>query len=121
MAKTNDLNHLINLIRVFCADRDWDQYHNPKDLAIGISTEANELLDCFRFQNEEQSKALFEDLEKREKLEDEFADTLFFLLRFADLNDIDIVKVVERKIEKNIVKYPVEKARGNNQKYTEYE
>ncbi len=119
--RTNDLDYLINIIRIFCNDRDWDQFHNPKDLAIGISTEASELLDCFRFQNEEQSKALFYDVVKREKIEDEFADTLFFLLRFADKNGIDIVKVVEQKIEKNIAKYPVEKARGNNQKYTEYE
>jgi NTP pyrophosphatase (non-canonical NTP hydrolase) len=117
----NDLDYLVNQVKIFCAERDWDQYHNPKDLAIGISTEANELLDCFRFKSEEQSKALFNDEIKREKIEDEFADTLFFLLRFAYMNDIDIAKALERKIEKNAIKYPIDKTKGNNQKYTEYE
>lgn len=119
--RTNDLDYLNHQIKTFCTDRDWDQFHNPKDLAIGITTEASELLDCFRFQNEGQSKALFNDATRREQIEDEFADIMFFLLRFADMYEIDIVKVVERKIEKNTVKYPVEKARGNNKKYTAYE
>lgn len=119
--RRNNLDYLINQINTFCTDRDWDQYHNPKDLAIGILTEASELLDCFRFKNEVQSKALFDIAKKREKIEDEFADTLFFLLRFAYMNDIDIVKVLERKIEKNAAKYPIVKACSNYQKYTEYE
>lgn len=115
-----NLEYLIDIITKFCVERDWNQYHNPKDLAIGISTEANELLDCFRFKNEEQCKNLFNDTIKREKIEDEVADTLFFLLRFVHMNDIDIVKAVERKIVKNENKYPVEKACGKNEKYTEY-
>ncbi len=117
----NSLEYLMSKIKAFCTERNWDQYHNPKDLAIGISTEANELLDCFRFKNEEQIQELFNNEKKRERIEDEVADTLFFLLRFADMNNIDIVRALERKVDKNAIKYPVEKVYGNNQKYTEYD
>lgn len=113
------IQELINKVQQFCEDRDWDQYHNPKDLAIGISTEANELLDIFRFKTEEQMREIFADPKKREDVEDELADTLFFILRFAQMNHIDIGKIIENKMQKNNNKYPVEKVKGKNLKYTE--
>lgn len=106
-------------VRMFCEDRDWDQFHNPKDLAIGISTEANELLDIFRFKSEEQMKLLFQDIKVREHIEEEVADTLFFLLRFAQMNNLDLSQCIQDKLEKNDKKYPVEKIKGKNLKYTE--
>lgn len=106
-------------IQKFCEERDWDQFHNPKDLAIGISTEANELLDIFRFQSETDIERIFADEKKREHVEDELADTLFFVLRFAQMNGIDLGGALDRKMKKNAAKYPVEKIKGKNLKYTE--
>ncbi|PKM89307.1 MAG: nucleotide pyrophosphohydrolase [Firmicutes bacterium HGW-Firmicutes-10] len=113
-----ELNELIEYIKVFCEDRDWDQYHNPKDLAIGISTEAAELLDLFRFKNGEEIQETM--ITKKEHIEDELADVLFFVLRFAQTNNIDLRSALTHKMEKNALKYPIEKVKGNNKKYNEY-
>ncbi len=110
---------LIEKVKVFCEERDWDQFHNPKDLAIGISTEANELLDIFRFKTEKEIKCLFKNVDKRKHIEEELADTLFFILRFAQMNQIDLADCLDKKIEKNSKKYPVNKVKGKNLKYTE--
>lgn len=114
------LQELVESVKAFCEERDWDQYHNPKDLAIGISTEAGELLDLFRFKNEEQMKSIMEKAEKREKVEEELADVFFFVLRFAQMNQIDLKAALEMKIEKNAKKYPADLVRGKNEKYNEY-
>lgn len=119
MDKARSINDLQETIKKFCEERDWDQFHNPKDLAIGISTEANELLDIFRFKSEEQMKAQFQEEVTRTHIEEEVADVLFFVLRFAQMNNIDLEKCVEDKLRKNEKKYPVEKIKGKNLKYTE--
>lgn len=113
------VSELMEHIRIFCEERDWDQFHNPKDLAIGISTEAGELLDLFRFIPEEEAKQLVNGA-KRERVEEELADILFFLLRFAALNNMDLKDILEKKIAKNALKYPVDKAKGSNKKYDEF-
>ncbi len=113
-----ELQQLLSEIKNFCEDRDWDQYHNPKDLAIGISTEAAELLDLFRFKNGEEITQTM--CEKREHIEDELADVLFFVLRFAQMNGIDIKVALENKLKKNAMKYPADKVKGINKKYNEY-
>ena len=116
-AKLSDIQALIEKVRKFCEERDWDQFHPPKELAIGLITEAAELLEHFRFQSDEQIAAMFADPAKKEEIEDEIADCFFFLLRFAGRHQIDLVKACERKIAKSAAKYPVDKARGNNLKY----
>ena len=117
----NDVSvkELIEKVQAFCEERDWDQFHNPKDLAIGISTEANELLDIFRFKSDEQQKALLTDEKSRGHIQEELADVLFFVLRFAQMNDMDLKACLEDKMEKNGKKYPADKVRGKNLKYTE--
>ena len=107
------------MVQQFCEERDWNKFHNPKDLAIGISTEANELLDIFRFKSEEDMKDIMEDANKRVHVTEELADVLFFVLRFAQMNDIDLYSAMIDKLGKNDRKYPVEKIRGKNLKYTE--
>ncbi|MBE5948760.1 MAG: nucleotide pyrophosphohydrolase [Lachnospiraceae bacterium] len=119
MDKTMSINDLQETIKKFCEERDWDQFHNPKDLAIGISTEANELLDIFRFKSEEEMKAQFQEESIRTHIEEEVADVLFFVLRFAQMNNINLEKCIEDKLRKNAKKYPVEKIKGKNLKYTE--
>ncbi|MBS3971977.1 MAG: nucleotide pyrophosphohydrolase [Erysipelotrichia bacterium] len=110
------MEKLMQIIDEFCKERDWDQYHSPKELAIGLSTEANELLALFRFQSDEQIRAMFEN--QREMIEDEIVDSLFFILRFASLYDVDLLAALERKMIMNRKKYPVDLARGKNIKYT---
>ena len=106
----------MKIIDEFCSERDWDQYHSPKELAIGLSTEANELLALFRFQSDEQIMDMFKN--QREVIEDEIVDSLFFVLRFASLYDVDLLAALERKMVRNRLKYPVELAKGKNIKYT---
>ncbi|MFA9465604.1 MAG: nucleotide pyrophosphohydrolase [Velocimicrobium sp.] len=116
---SGNIQDLMKIVQNFCEERDWDQFHNPKDLAIGITTEANELLDLFRFKSEEDMKEIFSNAHKKERVEEELADTFFFILRFAQMNHIDLCKILEDKLEKNNLKYPVEKSKGKNLKYTE--
>lgn len=118
--QTTSIADLKKSVKAFCEARDWDQYHNAKDLAIGVSTEAGELLDLFRFKSPEEVEAMFRDAWEREDIEDELSDVLFFLLRLGQKYDIDLAEALERKMEKNALKYPVEKTRGSNKKYNEF-
>jgi NTP pyrophosphatase (non-canonical NTP hydrolase) len=108
----------MSLVKTFCEARDWDQFHGPKDLAIGVITEASELLEHFRFLSDEQALALLKDPQQKEDIEDELADVLFFLLRFSQRFDIDLAQALVKKIEKSEKKYPVDKAKGSNKKYS---
>ncbi len=108
-----------NAVKKFCEDRDWDQFHNAKDLAIGISTEANELLQIFRFKSIEEIKAIMES-ERKGEIAEEVADIFYFLLRFSQMYGIDLSETLNKKIVKNDAKYPVNKAKGCNKKYTEF-
>ncbi|MBR2093445.1 MAG: nucleotide pyrophosphohydrolase [Candidatus Methanomethylophilaceae archaeon] len=107
-------------VKAFCEERDWDRFHNPKDLAIGMVTEASELLDIFRFKGAGQCQALLSDPGSREHIEEEVADVLYFVLRFAQMNGIDLSEALESKISKNAKKYPVDLSKGKNLKYTEF-
>jgi len=117
--KDNNVNDLKEKVKSFCEDRDWDQFHNPKDLAIGIITEASELLEYFRFKSEKEVGEILNS-DKRKEITEELADIMFFVLRFAQRYDVDLSKEIEEKIKKSAVKYPIEKAKGSNKKYTEF-
>ena len=119
MDSNTSIEELKNKVREFCEKRDWDQFHSPKELAIGISTEANELLQIFRFKSEDDMKTLMASNKKNE-VEEELADVLYFVLRFAQMNNIDLSSAVANKIDKNDKKYPAEKVKGCNKKYNEY-
>jgi NTP pyrophosphatase (non-canonical NTP hydrolase) len=106
-------------VQTFCEDRDWDQFHDAKELAIGMCTEAGELLQHFRFLSREQISELFENTEKTEMISSELADVLFFALRFSQLYNIDLAKALSDKISKNALKYPIEKSKGCNLKYSD--
>jgi NTP pyrophosphatase (non-canonical NTP hydrolase) len=110
---------LKQLVKKFSEERDWDQFHNAKDLAIGIVTEASELLDIFRFKSEKEVEAMFKDGPASKNISDELADVFYFALRLAQRYDIDVSNTLKEKIEQNSKKYPVETARGSNRKYTE--
>jgi NTP pyrophosphatase (non-canonical NTP hydrolase) len=120
IGKNVTVEELQDMIAEFCKERDWDQFHNPKDLAIGISTESSELLELFRFKSEKESKEMFKDPESKEKIYDEFADVLYFVLRFAQMNNIDVKSALIDKMKKNEKKYPIEKSKSSNKKYDEH-
>lgn len=109
-----------DVVRRFCEARDWDRYHNAKDLAIGATTEAAELLDLFRFKSPGEVEEMFRTPKARENISDELADVLFFLLRMAQRYDVDLSAALRAKMEKNEAKYPVETVKGLNLKYNEY-
>jgi NTP pyrophosphatase (non-canonical NTP hydrolase) len=110
---------LKRLVRIFSEERDWDQFHNAKDLAIGIVTEASELLELFRFKSEKEVEELFRMQDSAQKIHDELADIFYFAFRLAQKYDIDISNSLREKIEQNAKKYPVAKSKGSNKKYTE--
>lgn len=115
------IRELKEKVRNFCEARDWDQFHNAKELAIGIVTEASELLQHFRFKSNNQVNEMFQDKLKKQEFSEEISDILFFILRLAQRYGIDLSLELENKIKKNGERYPVNKAKGSNKKYTEYE
>ena len=100
--------------RAFRTDRDWDQFHNPKDLAISISLEAAELLECFQWSGTDLTVD-----QKRAHMAEELADVAIYCMHMADALDIDLLQAISDKLDANIEKYPVEKAKGSSKKYTE--
>jgi NTP pyrophosphatase (non-canonical NTP hydrolase) len=113
------VEELKNVVRAYCEARDWDQFHDAKELAMSITVESSELLALFRFKSREDMQRMFATPGTREKIGDELADVLFAVLRFAQLYDIDLSEEFHRKMIENERKYPVEKARGSNKKYDE--
>jgi NTP pyrophosphatase (non-canonical NTP hydrolase) len=104
----------------FRKERDWEQFHNPKDIAISLSIEAAELLEWFQWRNKQEvSEMLASD--KRERLEDEIADVAVYLSYLCHDLDIDLNQVVKNKMIKNAAKYPTDRVKGRADKYNEYE
>ena len=116
----DSLEAITKKIQSFCEARDWDKFHSPKDLAIGISTEANELLDLFRFKTAEDMDRMMSDEKKRSLISDELADVFYFLIRFAQMYDFDLLASLERKMALNEERYSVERSRGSNVKYDQF-
>ncbi len=120
MDQTTTVSALKDDVKKFCEERDWDQYHNPKDLAIGITTESAELLDLFRFKSREQSEKMLKN-SARARVEEELADVFYFAFRLAQKYNIDVSTALRSKLEENARKYPITRAKGSNKKYTEFE
>lgn len=114
----SDLKMLTEKILVFAKERDWEQFLKPKDLAISLSLEAGEVLEHFQWKNEVEVKEYIKN--NQEKIGDEIADVFLYLLQMAHYCNIDLLEASERKMQKNALKYPVEKARGNHTKYTNF-
>jgi len=117
---SNGIDGLLALrqqLRNFAEDRDWDQFHSPKNLAIALSVEASELLELFQWLPEHESTTFA--AEKLEKVREEMADVLLYLVRLADKLNVDLLQASFQKLDINAKKYPVELARGNSTKYTD--
>jgi NTP pyrophosphatase (non-canonical NTP hydrolase) len=112
-----DINQITSAITKFRDDRDWKQFHTPKDVALSLVLESTEVLELMQWKN---GQALDDSLaEKREALGDELADVLYYTLLLAHDQGIDIEAAFTRKMERNAAKYPVELAKGSSAKYTE--
>ena len=107
---------LRDMVKKFVNDREWSQYHNPKDVAVAISLEASELLEHFLWVPDKESGAIAKEAEKRLKLEEELADIIIYCLSFANVLKIDVAKAVEDKIRLNAIRYPVELAKVDDAK-----
>ena len=105
-------------LRQFAAERDWDQFHSPKNLAMALSVEASELLEHFQWLSEVESQHL--PPEKRDAVGDEMADVLVYLVRLADKLEVDLLDAAAKKMVKNAQKYPAHQVRGSMKKYTDY-
>ena len=112
------LENLTKRLRKFADDRDWDQFHAPKNLSMALMVEAAELVEHFQWLTEQQSMELSQD--KLKEVSYELADVFIYCVRLADKLGVDLSKVVDEKIMLNEKKYPADKVRGSSKKYTEY-
>jgi NTP pyrophosphatase (non-canonical NTP hydrolase) len=117
MSAEDPLIELRDRLRLFAAEREWDQFHSPKNLAMALSVEVAELVEHFQWLGEDASRSLSAD--KLQKVREEAADVLVYLIRLADKLGLDLAAAARDKIAANALKYPVEKARGSIRKYTE--
>lgn len=115
----DSLDELKATVNAFVEARDWTQFHSPKNLAMAMIVEAGEVVEHFQWMTEADSRAL--DAEQKVQVGQELADTFVYLLRIAEVCGIDLIQATQAKIELNAKKYPVEKAKGSNAKYTAYE
>lgn len=111
---TTEFSAIQKRMKQFCLDRNWDQFHDPKNLAISLQLEACEVLELFQWTKDNQVKE-----GKEEDMSDELADVMYWLIMLANHYSIDLVKALDKKMDKNEVKYPIEKAKGKSDKYTE--
>jgi dCTP diphosphatase len=106
-------------VLAFARERDWEQFHAPKNLSMALSAEAAELMEHFLWATPEQSRVIAQDPAKRAKIAEELADVVIYALEFANATGLDVAAAIEAKMTANAKKYPVEKARGRADKYTE--
>jgi NTP pyrophosphatase (non-canonical NTP hydrolase) len=115
---TDNLEQFKKRLHDFAEERDWDQFHSPKNLSMALIAEAAELVEHFQWLTEKQSNELSSD--KLQEVEQEIADIQIYLIRIADKLGIDVLDAVQKKIALNEAKYPADKVRGSSKKYTEY-
>lgn len=116
---TSTIAQLKAITAQFSRERDWEQFHAPKNLSMAIAAETGELLEHFLWVTPEESRDLMGNAEKRAKAEEELADIVILALQFANVAKIDLAAAIESKIARNALKYPVAKAKGKSDKYTE--
>lgn len=113
------LQEIKDRVLAFAKERDWEQFHSPKNLSMAISAEAAELMEHFLWQSAEQSHVDMADPDLRAKVEEELADIFIFAIQFANVTGIDLSSAIQAKMQRNAEKYPIEKAKGRSDKYTE--
>ena len=114
-----DISKIQNQLKKFAIDRDWEQFHTPKNLAMALSVEVSELVEIFQWLNAEESNS--PDQRQTEEINSEVADIAMYLLRFCSILEIDLEKAIKDKLVKNAEKYPVSLSKGNAKKYNQRE
>jgi NTP pyrophosphatase (non-canonical NTP hydrolase) len=117
---TTTIEEAKSILKEFIDERDWEQFHKPKEVALALSVEVAEILEHFVFKSKEQVEDKLADPKVKEEIEDEIADSFAYLIDLARVCDVDLMKAYERKMEKNRKKYPKELVKGKNHKYTYY-
>jgi dCTP diphosphatase len=107
-------------VRDFSRDRDWEQFHHPKDLGVALACEVGELLEHFRYRTDDQIRAGLDDPARRLELAHELADCLWLLLRLADVCRVDLASSLREKVDLAALKYPIDRSYGRPDKYTSY-
>jgi NTP pyrophosphatase (non-canonical NTP hydrolase) len=118
--KVLELQKINDEIEKIVHERDWDQFHSIKNLAMALSVESSELLEIFQWLTEAQSDTASENPDLKSKIEDEVADVFVYLLRIVKKTNIDLEQAVLKKLKKNEEKYPVDKSKGNSKKYNQF-
>jgi NTP pyrophosphatase (non-canonical NTP hydrolase) len=113
----NDIKKLQDALVEFAQQRNWDQFHTPKNLVMALSGEVGELIEIFQWLTPEQSQQL--PPQKKQHASEEIADVMMYLLRLADKCDIDVMQACQEKIQQNAAKYPISKCYGSAKKYNE--
>jgi dCTP diphosphatase len=113
------ISELKSRVLAFVHEREWEQFHSPKNLSMALAAETGELMEHFLWATPEQSRAIANEPAKRAKIADELADVVIYAIEFANMTGLDISAAIEAKMAANARKYPVEKARGRSDKYTE--
>lgn len=113
------VSELKSQVLAFVRERDWEQFHSPKNLSMALAAEAGELMEHFLWSTPEQATAVARDPAKRERIAEELADVVIYALEFANMTGIDVASSIQAKLASNALRYPVEKARGRSDKYTE--
>jgi dCTP diphosphatase len=108
------------LVLAFSRERDWEQFHHPKDLGLALASEVGELLDHFRFRSDAQVAAILAEPTTHREVAHELADCLWALLRLASVCRVDLASSLVEKVELAAIKYPVDRSSGRNDKYTAY-
>ena len=117
-AETN-LQEIKDKVLAFAIERDWEQFHSPKNLSMAVSAEAAELMEHFLWQTADQSRLDVQQDAIRDKVAEELADILIFSIQFANVTGLSLSTIIDDKMQQNAKKYPIEKARGRSDKYTD--
>ena len=115
--KTTTVAELKTLVATFCQERDWEQFHDPKNLVMALASEIGELADLFRWVSNEKSRETAVGQEMAESVAHELADVVMFALEFASVCRIDVARAIESKLKINAGRYPIDKAKGSSVKY----
>lgn len=118
-ANVGEFELLRRRVKAFVDERDWEQFHSPKNLSMAMIVEAGELVEIFQWLTERQSES--PEPQRMRQIEEEMADVLVYLIRLADRLNVDLYEAANRKIAQNEAKYPADKVRGSSKKYQEYE
>lgn len=118
--ETAKINEMKEIVSAFSKERDWEKFHNPKDLGIALGIEVSELMEHFRYKTNEEIEELLKDAGKKKEVSDELADIFWIILRLSEVCGIDLSESLKEKVKEAAEKYPVDLVKGKPHKYTHY-